>query len=99
MPAQKASLDIFRDATTIGYFLDIVRAADGSPESVDFWLANPPGGTLDPAQIEYAVQGYESLLPQKVQINRPVGVAAEVESFPKVATLYTPVDFYVISNY
>ena len=95
----QASLNIFRDATTIGYFLDVVRNADGSPASIDLWLANPPGEALDPQQIEYAVQGYESLLPQKVQINRPVGVATEMDSTPKVVALYSEIDLYRVSNF
>lgn len=95
----RASLNIFRDATQIGYLLDVVRNADGSPASIDFWLANPPGVTLDTQQIEYAVQGYESLLPQKVEINRPVGVATQLDSAPKVVTLYAEIDLYQISNF
>ena len=94
-----SSLNTFRDATQIGYLLDVVRNADGSPASIDFWLANPPGVTLDTQQIEYAAQGYESLLPQKVEINRPVGVATQLDSAPKVVTLYAEIDLYQISNF
>lgn len=93
------SLNIFRDATNIGYVFDIVRGGDGSPESIDFWIANPPGVALDPQQIEYAVQGYESLLPQKVSINRPVGIITSISSEPQVVNLYTQIDYYTISNF
>ena len=95
----QSSLDTFRDATNIGYVFDIVRDSTGSPESIDFWISNPPGVALDPQQIEYAVQGYESLLPQKVRINRPVGIITQVTSEPQVVSLYTQIDYYTSSNF
>ena len=95
----QSSLDIFRDATDIGYVLSVVRDSTGAAESIDFWIANPPGISLNPQQVEYAVQGYESLLPQKVKINRPVGIITQVDSEPQIVGLGTQVDYYTISNF